>query len=206
MANYLVMKLNATAAGMSVMSSVFKFIVAAAHEILFIRGIYPEESFKLTRKYSTSVHRNFHPKLCKYLEQILAQLQSCFVKNSTNTIVIAIFTDSDDTEILQERFAFKIKLHENQSRSVNVDLDRIFSDFIMRIDFCPSLLKPLPKGSHFKLLLETTQRPGGDHRDLAACDIGPLQFQSGQMVIHPLKTVVEPELFELSLAVEERVH
>eukprot|EP01083_Nonionella_stella_P126263 382091_1 len=191
---------------MSVMSSIFKFIVAAVHEILYIRGIYLEESFKRTRQYSTSVHRNFHPKLCKYLEQILAQLQSCFVKNSTNTILIAIMTNSDGREILQERFTFKINLYENQSRSINVDLDRIFSDFLMRIDLCPSLLKPLPKGSHFKLLLETTQRPSSDHRDLAVCDIGPLQFQAGQMTIHPLKTVVEPELFELSLAVEERVH
>ena len=43
------------------------------------------------------------------------------------------------------------------------------------------------------------------NKNLQRGDSNSFQFQPGQMVIHPLKTVVKRGLFRLSLEVEKRI-
>jgi hypothetical protein len=56
------------------------FLTVAIHTILYVRNIYPEESFLKTRKYNFPVQQNRHPKVCKWITDAVEAVETELLK------------------------------------------------------------------------------------------------------------------------------
>lgn len=49
-----------------------EFLVVCTHTILYERGLYPEDSFALARKYNFPVRQSRHPAVCEWVRNAIS--------------------------------------------------------------------------------------------------------------------------------------
>lgn len=83
-----------------------EFFIVAVHYILYIRKVYPVDSFKAVRQYGIVVYQNRHPKVCDWIEHMA---RSCmqFVKSGRVDKVSLVILANNDLPL--ERFAFDLR-------------------------------------------------------------------------------------------------
>jgi len=81
------------------------FLVVAFHTILYERGLYPQETFLLTRAYNFPVRQNRHPLVCKWITDAVTAIQAQLLNGAVRRVAFVIC--SQKQEVL-ERFMFDV--------------------------------------------------------------------------------------------------
>ena len=66
----------------AVVSAYADFLIVAIHTILYERDIYPQDSFIKARKYNYPVRQSRHPRVCKWIQDAVAAVESEMLKVS----------------------------------------------------------------------------------------------------------------------------
>ena len=147
------------------------FLTVAIHTILYERAIYPQTSFLSARKYNFPVRQNRHPKVCKYVSDAVAAVETELLKGTVDRAVIVIY---DKTDIPLERFVFDVSFFpyvppEHQTTPLRQtqslpddgiyilplqDLEEQLRATMSRLSDCSSRLAPIPEGCTFALVIE----------------------------------------------------
>ena len=64
----------------AVVSAYSEFLTVAIHTILYERNIYPQTSFIKARKYNYPVRQSRHPRLCKWIMDAVAAVETEMLK------------------------------------------------------------------------------------------------------------------------------
>lgn len=64
----------------AVVSAFSEFLTVAVHTILYERDIYPRTSFLSARKYNYPVRQNRHPKVCQWIMDAVAAVETELLK------------------------------------------------------------------------------------------------------------------------------
>jgi len=147
------------------------FLTVATHTILFERHIYPPDSFLSTRKYNYAVRQCRHPKVCQWVTDAIAAVETELLNGTGARIVLPIFSP---TQQPLERFIFDLtKFPSVPKEDVNtpfeqsisiVDVDEQFRAAMAKLRVCNSTLKPVPDGCTFTIaieLMDTSDPPIG---------------------------------------------
>ncbi|CAO0800967.1 unnamed protein product [Mucor circinelloides] len=90
-------------------SLVVKFFECGLNSILYQRGLYPIDDFKMTTRYGMKVLISTNPELTAYIDKIIQQLQEWLKTNTISKLVIVI--KSRDTLEVLERWNFNIEVN-----------------------------------------------------------------------------------------------
>lgn len=146
------------------------FLTVAIHTILYERSIYPQTSFLSARKFNFSVRQSRHPKVCEWINDAVAAVQTEVLKGTVDRIAVVIF---DEANKPVERFMFDVshfpavpsgeidtpleRLGEDGEKTTvlpTVDMEEQFRATMSKISNCGTLLNPLPKGCSFTVAIE----------------------------------------------------
>ncbi|SMY27596.1 unnamed protein product [Zymoseptoria tritici ST99CH_1A5] len=146
------------------------FLVVAIHTILYERGIYPQTSFLSARRYNFAVRQSRHPKVCEWINDAVASVESELLKGTVDRIAVVIYSKQNKP---LERFMFEVSRFptvptsdldvplesadvEGTSPSVLplVDLEEQMRATMSRLSNCSASLDVLPKGCTFTIAVE----------------------------------------------------
>lgn len=146
------------------------FLTVAIHTILYERKIYPETSFLSARKYNFPVRQSRHPKVCEWINNAMAAVETEMLKGSVERVVVVIYgTNSKPTE----RYLFdtsrfpavaatdvdlplqrKTPHGEIVTILPAVDIEEQFRATMSKLTNCNALLRPPPTGGTFTVAIE----------------------------------------------------
>jgi len=137
------------------------FLTVTIHTILFERHIYPPDSFLSARKYNYTVRQSRHPKVCQWITDAVAAVETELLNGTVARIVVPIFSPKQRPV---ERFVFdltkfpsvpKEDINTPFERSMSaVDVDEQFRAAMAKLRICSSTLKPAPEGCTFTVAIE----------------------------------------------------
>ncbi|KAJ9632358.1 hypothetical protein H2203_000763 [Taxawa tesnikishii (nom. ined.)] len=146
------------------------FLVVAIHTILYERSIYPQTSFLSARRYNYPVRQNRHPKVCRWVTDAVAAVETELLKGTVERVAVVIYDKADKPV---ERFMFDtsqfpvVPIDEQtvplERVDVNgetvhvlpvVDLEEQFRATMSRLTNCGSTLQPIPPACTFTLAVE----------------------------------------------------
>lgn len=146
------------------------FLTVAIHTTLYERSIYPQTSFLSARKYNFAVRQNRHPKVCSWINDAVAAVESELLKGAVERVAVVIYNKEDKP---LERFMFDLsrfpvvppKELDTFMERTNangekmpvlpiVDLEEQFRATMSRLSNCSSVLKPMPSGCTFNIAIE----------------------------------------------------
>ncbi|KAM0130664.1 hypothetical protein ACHAP3_007204 [Botrytis cinerea] len=78
----------------SLHTHLLSFLTLSIHTILHARGLYPENTFLLTRAFNFPVPQNRHPELCAYINSCVSAITPHLQAGAINTVSIVIYSDS----------------------------------------------------------------------------------------------------------------
>lgn len=152
------------------------FLVVAFHTILYERGLYPEQTFILTRAYNFPVRQNRHPKVCRWILDSVAAIQAQMLKNTVRRIAFVIYSqaggvmerfmfDVDRFPVVGEKEQFTEMVREQQGSEegedrlkgvgVNtVDVEEQLRAAIRVLAYCGGKLGDLPEGCTYTVVVE----------------------------------------------------
>jgi mitotic spindle assembly checkpoint protein MAD2B len=162
----------------SLVTTFSDFLTVAIHTILYERGIYPTTTFISTRKYNLPVRQNRHPKVCKWIMDAVAAVESELQKGTVNRIAVVIY--SPDAMPL-ERFMFDVstfpEVHAGELLTVFddgdaeverqggkglkvnlVDVEEQLRATVRKLAYCGSKLGPLPEGCSYTVAVELKEK------------------------------------------------
>eukprot|EP00242_Pyramimonas_sp_CCMP2087_P009405 CAMPEP_0198215484 /NCGR_PEP_ID=MMETSP1445-20131203/50185_1 /TAXON_ID=36898 /ORGANISM="Pyramimonas sp., Strain CCMP2087" /LENGTH=192 /DNA_ID=CAMNT_0043891231 /DNA_START=252 /DNA_END=827 /DNA_ORIENTATION=+ len=132
-----------------------EFLEAAFHHILYTRDVYPQELFQRGRLYNVPIQKSRHPDLNEYISSAVFSIHKWMVKGGLHTVVLLI-VDEKHTPV--ERFVFRFQLARAQEEAAGLPLDQIertLSAFISKISLTHAVVKPLPIGCRFQILVHS---------------------------------------------------
>lgn len=154
----------------SLITAFTDFLTVATHTILYERSIYPQTSFLSARKYNFPVRQNRHPKVCEWINDAVAAVETELFKGGVEHIAVVIY---DNTNTPLERFMFDVSnfptvpagdIDTPLARSgangekvavlPTVDMEEQFRATMSKLANCGSVLKPLPQGCTFTIVVE----------------------------------------------------
>lgn len=146
------------------------FLVVAIHTILYERGLYPPETFLLTRAYNFPVRQNRHPLVCKWILDAVSAVRDQMLKGAVRRVVVVIFSDKHE---VMERFLFDVErfpavpekeIHtefEEQAgeggeevKVSRVDVEEQLRATIRKLAYCGGKLGELPEGCTYTVAVE----------------------------------------------------
>lgn len=162
----------------SFISTFTDFLTVAIHTILYERNIYPQTSFLSARKYNFPVRQNRHPKVCKYVTDAVAAVETELLKGTVERVVVVIY-NKNDTPL--ERFVFDVSffpyvppehqntpLRQTQIRPDDgiyilplIDLEEQLRGTMNRLSDCSSRLKPITESCTFAIVIELKENSRG---------------------------------------------
>ena len=161
---------DATPTFRTLVTSFTDFLTVAIHTILYERLIYPQTSFLSARKYNFAVRQNRHPKVCGWINDSIAAVETELLKGSVERVAVVIYGKNNRT---LERFMFDVsrfptvpvseidtRLERTDEKGEKmavlplVDMEEQFRATMSKIAGCGSVLRPLPKGSTFTVAIE----------------------------------------------------
>ncbi|CAD6446347.1 a8e2384b-11ff-422f-ba91-46e6e07c10b3 [Sclerotinia trifoliorum] len=93
----------------SLHTHLLSFLTLSIHTILHARGLYPKNTFLLTRAFNFPVPQNRHPQLCTYINNCITSLTPHLQSGTIETISIIIYTDRQTpTPQILERYIFNV--------------------------------------------------------------------------------------------------
>jgi mitotic spindle assembly checkpoint protein MAD2B len=153
----------------SLLTAFSDFLIVAIHTILYERGLYPPETFLLTRAYNFPVRQNRHPLVCKWIQDAVSAVHDQMLKGTVRRVVLVIY--SDQQEVL-ERFLFDVERFpvvaekdaytefdtesnpESEVRASRVDVDEQLRATVRMLAYCGAKLGELPEDCTFTLAVE----------------------------------------------------
>lgn len=154
----------------ALITSFSDFLTVATHTILYERSIYPQTSFLSARKYNFPVRQSRHPKVCEWINDAIAAVEAELLKGAVERIAVVIY---DNTNKPLERFMFDVShlptipagdidtpLERTQANGEKVavlptvDMEEQFRATMSKLANCGNVLKPLPKGCSFTMVVE----------------------------------------------------
>ncbi|KND00473.1 uncharacterized protein SPPG_04789 [Spizellomyces punctatus DAOM BR117] len=96
---------------------VVEFFNYGINSILFQRGLYPPEDFRMVKKYGLNLLLTSDDGVQAYLKAILSQLDKWIVAKKISRLVMVI--SSKDTREVLERWSFDIQLEQSDDRKEN---------------------------------------------------------------------------------------
>lgn len=137
------------------------FLTVAIHSILFERKLYPPESFIAARKYNYVVRQSRHPKVCQWITDVVAAVETELLKGTIARVALVIFSLKHQP---LERFLFDLskfpwvpkedRLTTFERDISIVDIDEQFRAVMAKLRVSCLNLKPLPESSTFTLAIE----------------------------------------------------
>ena len=146
------------------------FLTVAIHTILYERSIYPQTSFLSARKYNLAVRQSRHPKVCEWINDAVAAVETELLKGSVDKVAIVVY---DKSNTPRERFVFDVSRFpmvaaseldttlertgpDGQKMSIlpTVDMEEQFRATMSKLGNCGSKLQELPPGCTFTIAVE----------------------------------------------------
>ncbi|TKA83645.1 hypothetical protein B0A55_00426 [Friedmanniomyces simplex] len=192
------------------------FLTVAIHTILHERNIYPRTSFLSARKYNYAVRQSRHPKVCEWINDAIAAVETELLKSAVDRVAVVIYTkDLKPTE----RYMFDVSRFPAvdptdldtrlERRGENgdpvpivplADMDEQFRATMGKLTGCRGVLKPLPEGCTFTVAIELKsegQPPVGHPQPWMPVQ-PELSETSGEKhtrnTVHPVRAVAAGEL------------
>lgn len=153
----------------SLLTAFTDFLIVAIHTILFERGLYPPETFLLTRAYNFPVRQNRHPLVCKWILDAVSAVQEQMLKGAVRRVVFVIY--SDQQEVL-ERFLFDVERFpavpekeaytefesetgtDAEVKVSKVDVEEQLRATVRKLAYCGGKLGELPDGCTYTIAVE----------------------------------------------------
>lgn len=154
----------------ALVTSFTDFLTVAIHTILYERAVYPQTSFLSARKYNFAVRQNRHPKVCEWINDAVAAVETELLKGTVYRVAIVIY-DKANTPL--ERFMFDVSRFPAVPASEIdmpleaaemdgdispvlpiVDMEEQFRATMSKLCGCGSTLKPLPDGCTYTIAIE----------------------------------------------------
>ncbi|QSZ34578.1 hypothetical protein DSL72_006172 [Monilinia vaccinii-corymbosi] len=113
------------------------FLTLSIHTILHARGLYPSNSFLLTRAFNFPVPQNRHPQLCAYINSCISAITPHLQAGTIDSLSIVIYSDTPlggEIQIL-ERYMFSL------SRFPSIPISERFTEFEFRAAGDPNEVK-----------------------------------------------------------------
>lgn len=167
---------NDTPTFRSLVAAFTDFLTVATHTILYERSIYPKTSFLTAKRYNHPVRQSRHPKVCEWMNDAIAAVETELHKGTVANVAIVIFSKDNKP---MERFVFDASrfpavpaadldtpLERTDADGENVpvlpvvDMEEQFRAIMSKISNCESALKPLPGGCTFTIAIDL--KPDGD--------------------------------------------
>lgn len=146
------------------------FLTVAIHTILYERSIYPQTSFLSARKYNFAVRQNRHPKVCEWINDAIAAIETELLKGTVDRMAVALYTKANQPV---ERFIFDLSRFpavgmadadtplerttadgEKVGILPTVDMEEQFRATLARLSQCQRELGSLPAGCTFTIAIE----------------------------------------------------
>ena len=125
------------------------FFEVVTHEILFLRGLYPDTIFERRRKYETIVHMSRHPELNFYISESFHRIKPLLLEGSIKKIVVC-FKDAEDIPIENYSFMFTRKSREEPTIKY---LQREFRAMLIKMAAIEKPKKRLSSKCSFQILV-----------------------------------------------------
>nr|CDS18474.1 mitotic spindle assembly checkpoint protein [Echinococcus granulosus] len=141
------------------------YFYVAINNILYIRGVYPEASFKQVKKFGRSVLMTTDEELIDFLNCLVKQMKVWLSSDSLKRLVLVI--KSAKTEEVLERWQFNVVKGEESSSVEPKSMDQVnneLSVIIRQIVSSSTFLPVLSSSCTFNLLVYTdinTEIPEG---------------------------------------------
>ncbi|KAJ3300065.1 Mitotic spindle checkpoint component mad2 [Borealophlyctis nickersoniae] len=136
---------------------VVEFFEHSINSILFQRGLYPPEDFKMVKKYGLNLLVTNDDSVQAYLKQILVQLDHWIMAKAISKLVMVI--SSKDTREVLERWQFNIQLEKGQGnenerdgrasnappkteKDIHAEISAIMRQITASVSFLPMLSDP----------------------------------------------------------------
>ncbi|KAI8053986.1 HORMA domain-containing protein [Syncephalis plumigaleata] len=128
---------------------VVEFFEYSIHSILFQRGLYPAEDFKMAKKYGLNMMISTDDSLQIYLKQVLTQLEAWMMEGKVKRLVLAIM--SRQTRKVLERWQFDIQVVQSPEeantsdkptkteKEINKEIQAIIRQITASVTFLPIL-------------------------------------------------------------------
>ena len=189
-----------------------EFLEISINLILYVRGIYPDGIFRKCQKYGIAVMMSCHPDLNEYIKDVLIGIRSFILAGNVERVNLHINTKEDATI---ERFVFEIQFFEHGGTQISPHsqgTEQYLRDFLLKINACDALLKPLPMSDDhtFALTVQTKESAANDMVNFEHFEGFPWVHVNKedkginieQPMIMPLKSCVT-DLFHLQCFIEE---
>ncbi|RKP09537.1 DNA-binding protein [Thamnocephalis sphaerospora] len=126
---------------------VVEFFEYSIHSILFQRGLYPPEDFKMAKKYGLNMMVSTDDSLQTYLKQVMSQLEAWMMEGKVKRLVLAVLSKA--TRDVLERWQFDIQVlketPDGESRpaksekEVHTEIQAIIRQITASVTFLPIL-------------------------------------------------------------------
>ncbi|KAF6821198.1 mitotic spindle checkpoint protein [Colletotrichum plurivorum] len=160
----------------TLLKSFTTFLTLAIHTILYYRGIYPKQTFLITKAHNLPVPQSRHPGLCEWINSAIAAIQDQLALGSVSKVCIVVH--SPGTMAVVERWVFDVanfpvwvtgkgkdkpgagqrfqrREEDDDDGSVNwVDVNEAYRGALRRISYAGEMKGPLQEGCTFTLAVE----------------------------------------------------
>lgn len=178
------------------------------HSILYQRGVYPPEDFKLVKKYGLGLLVSVDDELRSYIRRVISQLHKwivsaklsklvlCIVEKDTNEVVERWQFDVSVTRPLQENNAVSVTTTgNNQMEKPESEIHREIQAIIRQITASTTFLPLLTSPCTFSVLVYANQNATVpdewiDSKDRPVAVAENVQFRSFSTAMHKIDTMV----------------
>jgi mitotic spindle assembly checkpoint protein MAD2B len=89
----------------SILHTFSNFFTLAIHNILYVRGLYPEDSFIKAKAYNYPVRQNRHPKVCEWINDAVKAVEDQIAGGKVEKVSVVIH---DEQNRVRERWVFDL--------------------------------------------------------------------------------------------------
>jgi hypothetical protein len=126
------------------------------HQVLYVRHIYPKESFCLTRFLGVQCRANRHPEVVEYISNTLKVVVPALLKGASDELSLEIFDQAKIMETLEKySLCFSKQQLNNRATTATIEqLERDIRDLILSVYTLEGLQSPAwSPSTTFKILL-----------------------------------------------------
>ena len=190
------------------------FFTAAINLILHGRGVYPKAAFERCRLFDVPVHVTRHPEVRDYIELVVRGARELLARGEVRSLVVLVLgapADGQSQPPVLERFVFELGPLLGASGTDRAELRGQLRGFLVKLNFCDSLLLPLPLGGlEFGVEVHTqavAREPTSKElrEQWVECDLQSEVGRPSSAQVVPLKSVNSSEL-SMQLFVMEAAH
>ncbi|CAI5757599.1 unnamed protein product [Candida verbasci] len=170
----------------------------ALNNILYQRGIYPQEDFITVKKFDLPMIKCNDDDICKYIENIMIQIRKWIYSKRIEKFVIVIISKSNLDNI--ERWEFDVKSENEEIEKDQIETQKEIQTIIRQITSSVSYLPVLKDDDYtFNVLVYTDPNTSipiewidteGDGKILQGDNIDNVNFTSFSTKFHHVNTSV----------------